>query len=394
MSKRFILTIFTLVVVLLGTAIAIFLAKGYRVSPQTGTVAGTGIMSVISIPDQASVYLDDHLSTATDANINSLPPKVYKVRIVKEGFIPWEKDIEVKEGLVSQVKATLFPSIPSIYPLTFNGVENVLVSPDRQRAAYIVPGKDRKSGIWVWEMTDRPIGFARGREPHQVAAVGNSGYDYTKAIIRWSPNSSQLLVNLPDRSLLLDSDRLNDPPRDITAILAPTIASWNKDEETGLAEQLQSITDRKIRAVASESAYFRWSPDETKILVRDSAAKATPSPKPNNQEQNPEGDELVLSSYKIFDLENKKEYQLPKAYSYEWLADSEHLVMVNPQENQENQFVVSVIEYDGFNKSDIYAGNFNPKSVFVWPDGSRLVIVTSLSTPTASKPNLFGINLK
>ena len=75
MSKRFILTIITLLIIGISAGVAIFLAKGYTFSPKEKRIVGTGIMAIASQPDAASVYLDGHLTTATNANINSLAPK-------------------------------------------------------------------------------------------------------------------------------------------------------------------------------------------------------------------------------------------------------------------------------------------------------------------------------
>src|SRR5438270_10008366 len=118
MRYRFILTIVTFLLIIIAAGVAIFFAKGYRFSTKTGNITGTGILSITSVPDQASVFLDGHLTTATNTNINSLIPKEYDVKILKEGFIPWEKKVEVHEGLVTQIKATLYRSLPSVYPLT------------------------------------------------------------------------------------------------------------------------------------------------------------------------------------------------------------------------------------------------------------------------------------
>ena len=145
MSKRFLITIITLVVIAIAAGIAIFLAKGYRISPEGQGIVGTGIITISSEPDAASVFLDGHLTTATNATISSLTPKKYSVRVVKEGFIPWENNIAVKEGLVSEVKVTLFPAIPTIYPLTFNSVLNPVLSPDGSKLSFIVPA-GKKAG--------------------------------------------------------------------------------------------------------------------------------------------------------------------------------------------------------------------------------------------------------
>lgn len=375
------------------------MAKGYRYQPDTRTFSGTGIISVSSIPDQASVYLDGHLTTATDDNITSLPPQTYKVRIVKEGYIPWEKNIEVRQGLVSEIKATLFRSIPTIYPITYSGVDYALLSPDNLKLMYIIPNgleggavAERKSGIWVWVMASQGgLGLGGGEVQRQL--VQSNGIDYSKANYRWSPDSSQIFVDLPERKLLLDINRLNDTPRDITANYQATLKSWDATESQNRLTKLEQITDMNLRKTASSSALLKWSGDETKVLYTDSAG-----------------------NFKLNDLSLNKNYDLPKASSYKFLPDSKHLVMVEyeiqktekSKEVKEPQTAtnpvsikdmfaqtrISIIEIDGTNKAEIYYGVVEPRIVVPWPDGSRLVVISSLPTQTASEPNLYGINLK
>ena len=88
MSKRFIITIITLLVIGISATAAVLLAKGYIISPQTGKILSTGLISVTSDPDGASIFIDGHLTSATNATIPSLPAKTYDVKIVKEGYIP------------------------------------------------------------------------------------------------------------------------------------------------------------------------------------------------------------------------------------------------------------------------------------------------------------------
>ena len=379
--RHLIVTLLTLLIIILSSGIAIFIAKGYRFSPQNKIIFGTGILSIASVPEQASVYLDGHLTTATNANINSLEPRVYDVKIIKEGFIPWQKKVEVKQGLVSDIKATLFPSIPSVYPLTFTGAEKVTLSDDGLRVAYIVTGEDqtsgrlKKNGVWVWDMKERAIPFARGREPHQILSSSTLSLDLSNAKLKWSPDSNQLLLSLSDtekgsfdREYLLDANKLNDDPRDINAIIKPTLSGWDDELKTSKISKLHTIKDLNLQKQASDSAVLKWSLDLKKILFQDSKLK-----------------------FKVADLIENKTYDLPDSKGYFWIGDekdSRYLVLV------EDPGKVSVIEYDGGNKAIIYAGLFDLNSVFPWPDGSRVVILSSVPTPTASVPNLFGINLK
>lgn len=375
MSKRFIITIITLLVIGAVAGVVIFLAKGYTFSPTEKRIVGTGIITVKSEPDAASVFVDGHLTTATNATISSLPPKTYTIKVVKEGFIPWEKQVEVKEGLVSELKVTLFPAIPTIYPLTFSGVANPVLSRDGNKLAYIVPS-GKKAGIWVWTMAkDQPIAFARGAEPHQITPVGSTT-DYSKATLKWSSDSKQLLVTLGNNNYLADADKVSTEPRDITPTLQSTLKTWDEDVKTENDSRLSTIKDINARKVASDAGVLIWSPDETKFIFRDQPLSQKELTSNSN-----------ISGMKVYDLDENKQFDLPTARSYTWLPDSLHVILVE-------EGSISVVDFDGINKAVIFAGTFLDSFVFPWPDSSRLVLISSFPTPTASEPNLYGVNLK
>lgn len=352
----------TIVVIAVAAGLVIFFAKGYTISPEEKRIVGTGILNVTSEPDAASVFVDGHLTTATNATVSSLSPKTYSIKVVKEGFIPWEKKVLVSEGLVTELKITLFPAIPTIYPLTFTGVANPTLSPDGSKLAYIVPD-GKKAGVWVWTLSrNQPIAFARSSEPHQIAT--NATADFSKATLKWSPDSKEVLATTDQNNFLLDADKLNSDPRDITAILSASMKSWEDDNKLKEEARIENIKDLKLKKIASDSASLHWSPDETKFMVSSDN-----------------------SNIKVYDLEDEKEYALPPAKSHIWLPDSRHIILVEEKE-------ISLVDFDGVNKAVIYAGNFLDSFVFPWPDSSRLVIISSFPTPTASEPNLYGINLR
>lgn len=379
MSKRFIITLITLFVIGVSATAAVFLAKGYTFSPKEKRIVGTGIITITSVPDAASVFIDGHLVTATNTTVSSLVPKEYTVRVVKEGFIPWEKNVRVEEGLVTDLKITLFPAIPTIYPLTYNGVKNPVLSPDGEKLAYIVTS-GKKPGVWVWTLkSDQPIAFARAAQPHQIA---QSGFiNYSDATIRWSPDSKEVLATISGNNYILEDDGLNSDPRDITPILASTLKSWDDDIKTKDEARILSIKDLDSRKVASSAATLSWSPDESKFMY----TSEDPSVKKTPEQSSGQAEDAV--KFKVYDLETKEQFDIPDSKAHFWLPDSRHVVLV-----EENQ--VSIVDFDGTNKAVIFAGNFEDSFVFAWPDSSRLVLISSSPTPTASVPNLYGINLK
>lgn len=381
MSKRFILTSIMAIVIFASAGVAVFLAKGYTFSTTERKIIGTGIISATSVPDSASVYVDNHLTTATNATISSLPPKKYTVKIIKEGFIPWEREVEVREGLVTELKVTLFPAIPTIYPLTFNGVKNPSLSPDASKLAFVVP-TGKKAGVWVWTMSNnQPIAFARSAEPHEISqSIG--GVDFSLSLFTWSSDSKQVIATIGNNNYLLDTERLNTDPRDITPSLAATLKTWKDDTKVKDEARLLTVKNLSMRRIASDSGILKWSPDETKFIyteskidVKEKVATSAVSLDPQNV------------TLKVYDTDTNKNYDLPTSKLHFWLPDSKHIVLIEEGK-------VSIIDNDGTNKAVIYAGNFLDNFVVAWPDSSRLIFISTFPTPTASEPNLYGINLK
>ncbi len=396
MSKRFLITLLTLVIIGGAAALAIFFAKGYTFSPSSKQIVGTGIISVTSVPDAASVYVDGHLTTATNGTVSSLQPGDYTVRVIKEGFIPWERKVHVNQGLVTDLKITLFPAIPTVYPLTFNGVVKPVMSPDGSKLAYIVPTATdsaslKKAGVWVWTLqSNQPISFARGAEPHQI--VDSVSVDYSKASLRFSPDSKQILATVGNNNYSLNADNFNSDPRDITPTLSVTLNSWNDVLLTKDQARTNNIKDLGAKRIASSAGTLKWSPDETKFIFSGPGQSVKGEDVPNG----PRGMSASTSSsgldeskiqFQVYDLLTNSIYDLPNAKSTFWLPDSRHVVLV-----EDNQ--ISIADFDGTNKAVIYAGNFDTSAVYAWPDSSRLMVVSSFPTPTASQPNFYGINLK
>ncbi len=448
-SKQFLITIVTLVVIAVAAVAAVYFVKGFTFSPTQGRMVGTGILALSSEPDGASVYIDGHLTTATNTTLSQLKPKTYDVKIVKDGFISWEKQIAVAEGLVSEAKATLFPALPTIYPLTFNGVTQVLLSPDGQKLAFTVPysadtSTRQKGGIWVWTMTSTPISFTRGNQPQQIIA-STSDLDFSKSTLRFSPDSTQLLATLQQgqtagdantRNYLLPVDKQSaiSDLNDITALVVNTTKSWDDDQKTEDQARIMAINNLTVRDVASKSGVLKWSPDETKFLAGPAPENGGSNSKTGNQ-SNPssvpsgtstptpqpllsgyEQSSSLLRGYKVYDLVNPiqvepttkpavptlsqlqsgqvKEYDLPAAYAYYWLPDSRHIIMVMADDQNPSATKIGIADFDGSNVAVIFDGTVNGTNVFAWPDSSRVAVLTSFATPTASVPNLFGINLK
>ena len=111
MAKRQKFILFSILAILffLIAPLAIFYSQGYRFDFEKKRVLRTGGFDFKVYPKRAEVYLNGKFIKKTDflfggAFIENLLPKKYKIEIKKEEYFPWEKNLEIKEGLVTEAK--------------------------------------------------------------------------------------------------------------------------------------------------------------------------------------------------------------------------------------------------------------------------------------------------
>ena len=108
-KTRTVLFLIFLTLFLLITPLAIFYSQGYRIDIDSKRITQTGGLFLKVIPKQAEIYLNEKLTKKTDfffgsALIENLLPRKYKIEIKKEGYHPWEKNLEIKEKEVVETK--------------------------------------------------------------------------------------------------------------------------------------------------------------------------------------------------------------------------------------------------------------------------------------------------
>ncbi|MFC1711772.1 PEGA domain-containing protein [Patescibacteria group bacterium] len=416
MNKRFIITILITIFLVAGTFFAIRFAKGYRLDFKDKKVTETGLLVVNSFPTGASVYIDDKLTTATNDTLN-LPPKSYKIKVVKDGFISWEKVLKVEKELVTQTNTRLFPSVPNLSSLTTTGAVNLTPSPDGEKLAYAVASASAtpKNGLYILDLTNRPLSFSR---PSKQIAKNISGFDSAEVKLVWAPNSQQLLAWTKNSVYLLDTDKLNDlsTQPDVTARLPIILDEWEEELSLTMKEQLAKLPEFMQQVATESAAHVYFSPDEERLLYTATASATLPeglistppatSTQPQERMLEPkkiyvydikEDKNFYLADTKVEKLEKtgleKRLNAVQNLYSplnvskIQWFPTSQHLMQI-----LEDKIVI--LEFDGTNKATIYAGPFNNSFTYPWPDGSKLIILTSLNSDSPAPPNLYTINLK
>lgn len=404
-ARRIIITLTTAIVLLTATAVAIFWARGFKLNPQTG-ISRTGLIVAKSTPEGAKIFLDDKLISATNTTISFLEPKTYKIKITKDGFTTWEKDIEVKADLISEIKALLFPLAPELKPLTLSGASNPELSPDGQKIAYSSSGTD-KGGIWVNTMTERPLNLNKG--PRNIVK-NTTAIDFESSKIVWSPSSDQILVEtVPGTSkfFLFDISRSENIPTPISQTEASEkLIEW-QDSIRLLQSSLITELPESVQAAANQVDQITPTPitvNKTKPLSKTtqtatSSAQISLNYFPFNLKFSPDEEKVLYRldsgtndwSYRIYDTKLKKELivgEFDKQTQVDWFPDSEHLIIVTTDG-------ISIIEADGSNRQLVFSGNFTTKKTAIpWPDGSKIVIEANFNPNTANQSNLYTLILK
>jgi len=135
--------------------ILIFRSQGYRFDFQNKRIIQTGGFYFDVSPKQTSIYLNDKFSRKTDFFFNStlienLLPKKYNVKIEKDDYITWEKNLEIKEKEVTEAKnVTLFPQDFN-FSIISEEVKNFWVSPSEEKIIW----EEFENNTWSLKLYD------------------------------------------------------------------------------------------------------------------------------------------------------------------------------------------------------------------------------------------------
>lgn len=421
--------VLTVILILAISAAVIAYGRGYR--PRFGGekpgLSSTGLLSVTSDPTAAQVLIDGTLRTATTDSFN-IDPGWYAVRIAKDGYISWEKKLRVQGEVVTRADAFLFPTSPSLSPITTNGVEHPVLSPDGTKIAYTIPlpeeginnGSAKNAGLWVYDLADRPLGLNRD---HRQIAVTSPTFDFSKAGIRWSPDSAQILVQLDNIARLYQTARSSEF-LNVSNTYPDLLAEWETEKRDREIQKLSSFKQAIINIASGSAKIVAFSPDESKLLYEATASATIPriiDPPLIGTNSTEEERDIKPGRFYVYDSREDKNYLLldkselqtlkpsvtptptprgrkptptvspPPILSepqpIHWFPTNRHLVLTLEGK-------IDILEYDRTNWITVYSGPFIDGFMAPWPNGSRIIIMTNLNPGAFKLPNLYTVNLR
>lgn len=397
--KKTVFSVLTICIILLVSGIIIAYGRGYRFDTKQKSFGSTGIISVTSDPTGATITIDNKKVGATNTTV-TIKPGWYTVNISKEGYQSWEKSIRVQGEVVVSTHAVLFPSNPSLSAITTGGIASPILSPDGSKLAFTMPTTPYatngaqlvdRGGVWVLDLIDKPLGLNRdAKQLLQATAL-----DTSNAVLTWSPDSKQLLIDIPNRtttaSYLIDADKLNDYAKPLYE-KQTTMNDWALQQQAKEKEKLLTLSPDLITIATGSMKIVSFSPDESKILYEASKSATIPAiidPPLLGTNSTEETRTIIPNTLYIYDIKEDKNYLIgnSKNLTLQWLPNSRQLITAGNNR-------IDVLDYDGLNRKTVYAGPFWDSFVAPWTNASKLVILTNLNPSASTLPNLYAINIK
>jgi len=220
--RRFIFLIF-IVFFVVSSIIVILFAQGYRFDFNSLKIVKTGGIFIKTSTDGAKIYINDEYVETTSGILNystlisGLTPKNYNVFVYKENYYPWNKTVEVKNGMVIELNSII------LFPLELKKIKIVelpsqVISKFAINNSTIEIKNDKTKIISVYNLTD---GKLLSSEKFKIATS-------SEEII--SPDKNKKLYILNNQIWI---DYLNGTKKELLATYEPPIIffDWFNDSE-------------------------------------------------------------------------------------------------------------------------------------------------------------------
>jgi dipeptidyl aminopeptidase/acylaminoacyl peptidase len=368
--------------------VATYFARGYRIDQKTLTLTPRGLLVANSDPTGAQVIINGDLKTATNATI-SLSPGIFDVTIKKEGFLPWNKRLTIDREIVTQIDVSLFSSAPSLSAITFAGAFSPSVSPDGTKVLYAVPespGSEDKSGLWILETVNLPLGF--NREPRRV-----TDGDMSHSSWEWSPDSREILLTTQSGLFLLNSAEFTPQAKrvNVSTQKEKIRNDWKDEKQKRQDAQLSRLPAEYQDIFKFKTSKLQFSPNENKILYTASSSanlKEGLIPQLPGSSTQKQTRQLKANKQYVYDIKEDRNFEIADATQpLYWFPTSHHLIV--PEENK-----ISIVDYDGTNKQIVYSGNYIFPHAYATNANNRLLILTSLGGSDGALTNLYSLGIK
>jgi hypothetical protein len=382
-KQRWFQPLITLAIIAGISALLFMYTSGYRIvrkDDKTIDVAKTGMVSAKSIPEGSSVYLNGVLMTATNDTISGIEPGIHNLKIMKKGFVTWEKSIEVFPELVTDITGVLISQSPRLEPLTNSGAKFHTMSPTLTKLAYFSQDSENP-GVRILSLAQESLNLFR-TSPETVLKDTPQNIYSTGKSIEWSPDEKQLLITGASDNYYIVN--LEDNTIETTTTVESIKKLWADEEVKKKNDFIEKFTlTEEIKKIAVLPSTV-WSPDGKKFLYTSQNGQDLEYKVYNMEEPLPVGEkvETVVFTTKASDPQPK----------VTWYADSYHLIIADGFTEENKRASVYLIRIDGTNKTELYNNTLYSDRVYSSPSGDKIIMLTSFKS--GEQTDLYTISIR
>lgn len=139
-----------------ATFLAIIISQGGSVSDD-GVFTNSGVLRVNVAPENATytLFVDDKQIDNLVNKGTNLEAGIHTIRIESPGMLNWEKKVNIRQGIVTDILAKLFPLNLKLEQITSSNISKAVFSPFGDYLYYIINDTEVSADIGIWRL---PIG--------------------------------------------------------------------------------------------------------------------------------------------------------------------------------------------------------------------------------------------
>ncbi|NQV13294.1 MAG: PEGA domain-containing protein [Parcubacteria group bacterium] len=403
--KRRVFFVFAIAIFLMMAPLAILYTSGYRYNFSDKSLKKIGMVIIESTPEDVNVYINDQLVTdKTPYKQSSVFPDTYNIKLTKDDYTTWEKNLTVESKLVTWVShARIFLlDPPAKIVAQKSAITNFVLAPDYKKIAYVAPGE---VGSELW-LADIDSAEQKKLFPSEQATKQGSISN-----LEWSPDSRKVLFNSSSQYFIVDAEKSAEskaiPGSDLEKLSWDTqdsdfvyylqqgkLVSANISMSTEPTVIAQNVVDYEVRP--RSIFYLKQKPDEnglticniTKNKIEQESQPTEISQLPGNSyilKVSPNNKLALLADNKSLFLINEGEFSKLKdgVLNFTWTKKDEGLVFHTENEiwfykaTEDDESAAAHSQYN-LNKTNLLTRYSTKIDLATWyPDEEHIIFATN-----------------
>lgn len=153
-TRRWLVLALALIFLVLSPLLILY-GLGYKYNWQKNRLEKTGVFFIKSFPKDAEIYLDGaRQPKTTPTQITRLLPKIYEVKIAKNGFLPWTKNLAIQSQTATFIEdVSLIYEQPKTTAVAKGDFAELLPDSTRENFALIEQSATARI-LWLYNVGD------------------------------------------------------------------------------------------------------------------------------------------------------------------------------------------------------------------------------------------------